>query len=375
MNPGGPKVCRILSIVPSLEYNGTSKQLGLLAVGLPRPQFRVCVVVLGQSGPPAEILRARGVEIAGLGWKRLVDLGSFRRLRELIEAFRPDVIHAWHSLSLRVLAALGLRHRSRLIVSALARRETPRSFGRQLDSWLLRSADLVVAAGSGEAENYRRHRVADERIVEVRPGVVPSGSGGRDRFCRWLGINDNARLVACAGPLAPEKGFQDAIWAFEILKYLFDDLHLILIGNGPDRGRLEKFVRLIGAESYVHFLGQQPDAATLLGYAEVVWVPSRKRGGVNVALEAMAAGRPVVASRLPALAEVLADGKTGFLIDPGDKMALARKTRWLLDDPQQCRQMGEAGRQRGEREFAATRLVEQFAQVYEQGMPLDNMTL
>jgi glycosyltransferase involved in cell wall biosynthesis len=160
-----------------------------------------------------------------------------------------------------------------------------------------------------------------------------------------------------------------------MLKYVFPDLHLILIGDGPDRSRLEQFVRLIEAEGHVHFLGHQPDAAALLGHAEVVWVPSRKHGGVNVALEAMAAGRPVVASRLPALAEVLSDGKTGFLIDPGDKMALARKTRWLLHDPNRSRQMGEAGRQRGERDFSATGFVERFARVYEQARAPDSITI
>ena len=271
------------------------------------------------------------------------------------------MIHAWHSLSLRVLATHGLRRRSRLIVSAVGGQHSSPSFCKQVDSWLLRRADLVVAAGSAEAEQYRRQQIPEGRIVEVSPGVAPPPvCGAHDRFCRRLGIKETARLVACAGPLAPEKGFQDAIWTFEILKYLFEDLHLIMIGDGPDRGRLEQFVRLIGAERHVHFLGHQPDAAALLAYAEVVWVPSRRRGGVNVALEAMASGRPVVASRLPALAEVVADGDTGFLIAPGDKMALARKTRWLLDNPQRSHQMGEAGRRRGERDFPAARLVERF---------------
>jgi glycosyltransferase involved in cell wall biosynthesis len=367
---------KVLLVVPSLEYNGTSKQLGLVAVGLPRPQFQVRVAVLGESGAQAEMLRAKGIDVAELGWTRLVDLGLLRRLGKLIEAFRPDVVHAWNPLALRLLATLGVRRLSRVIVSAMAGPHRLRSFCERLDSWLLRGADLVIATGSAEAQHYRHRRIPDRRIVEVRPGVAPpQACGAHDRFCRWLGIKDNARLVACAGPLAPGKGFQDAIWTFEILRYIFPDLHLILIGDGPDRSRLERFVHLGGAEGHVHFLGRQPDAAALLGHAEVVWVPSRKHGGVNVALEAMAAGRPVVASRLPALAEVLTDGKTGFLIAPGDKVALARKTRWLLDDPQRGRQMGEAGRRRGEREFPATRLVERFARVYEQAMAPDTITI
>jgi glycosyltransferase involved in cell wall biosynthesis len=366
---------KVLLVVPSLEYSGTSKQLGLVATGLPRSQYQVRVAALGESSPQAEMLRARGIAVDELGWKRLVDLGLLRRLGHVIEAFRPDVVHAWNPLTLRLLTTLGVRRLSRVIVSAMAGPPKLQSFCERFDSWLLRGADLVVAAGSDEAKHYRRRRIPKGRIVEVRPGVAPPAAcGAHDRFCRWLGIKENTRLVACAGPLAPGKGFQDAIWAFEILKYVFPDLHLILIGDGPDRSRLERFVHLAEGEGHVHFLGRQPDAAALLGHAEVVWVPSRKHGGVNVALEAMAAGRPVVASRLPALAEVLSDGQTGFLIAPGDKMALARKTRWLLDDPHRSRQMGEAGRQCGEREFPATRLVERFARVYEQAMAPDTIS-
>jgi glycosyltransferase involved in cell wall biosynthesis len=375
MNPGGPKVCKVLLVVPSLAYSGTSKQLGLVAVGLPSPQFQVRVAVLGASGAQAEILRTRGIEVIELGWKRLIDLRLFRRLQQLLEAFRPDVLHAWHPLSLRVLSPLGVRRPRPLIVSAMGGPHRFRSFRQHFDSWLLRSADLVIATGFAEAENFRRQQIPESRIVEVPPGVTPPPVGGaRDRFCRRLGIKEDARLLACVGPLAPEKGFQDAIWSFEMLRYVFENLHLILIGDGPDRSRLENFARLTGTEPHVHFLGQQPDAAALLRYAEVVWVPSRRQGGVNVALEAMAAGRPVVASRLPAMAEIVIDGETGFLIDPGDKMAMARKTRWLLSDPARSRRMGEAGRQRGEREFPAARLVDRFARVYEQAMAPHKIT-
>src|SRR5262249_53236211 len=149
----------------------------------------------------------------------------------------------------------------------------------------------------------------------------------------------------------------------------------ILIGGGPDEDRLKRFTRAVGAEGQVHFLGYQPDAAAFLGWGEMVWVPSSRHGGVNVALEAMAAGRPVVASRLPTLAEIVADGKTGFLIDPGDKVALARKTRMLLEDPKRAVQMGEAGRRRSECDFAASQFVDRFARLYEDGVVRAKMTI
>jgi glycosyltransferase involved in cell wall biosynthesis len=97
----------------------------------------------------------------------------------------------------------------------------------------------------------------------------------------------------------------------------------------------------------------------------VVWVPGR-HGGVNAALEAMVAGKPVVASRLPGLAEVVVEGETGFLDEPGDKAELARQTRLLLDDPERRRQFGEAGRRRAAEAFPLQATVAGHEAIYSQ---------
>jgi glycosyltransferase involved in cell wall biosynthesis len=360
-------VRKVLLMIPSLDYSGTSKQFSLLAAGLPRPRFHVGALVLSDSAPQADVLRTWGVDVCQLGWRRLIDLGVYRRLRRLLASFRPDVIHVWQPLGLWVLAGVGGGMTGRLIASAPAQPRPSRMTWRPLDRWLLGRADRIVAIGTSAAEQCRRQRLPQERIIAIPPGIgTRTNAMARADLCRRLEIEEDARLIICAGPIVAHKGFHDAIWTLEILRFLFEDLHLIFVGDGPHRPRLEQFVHAIGAESHVHFLGYQPDASALLGLGEVVWIPSRTHGGVNVALEAMSAGRPVVASRLPALAEVIVDGETGFLIHPGDKVALARKTRCLLDDPKCRQQMGEAGRQRVERHFTAAQFVDRFARLYEE---------
>jgi glycogen(starch) synthase len=343
-----------------------SKQLLLLAGGLPHPPFEVRIAVLGKDAGYSKAFRAGGIQVHELGWKRLFDIAPFRRLRQLVETFRPDVLHAWQLPSLRFLASAGAIGPRALIVSAPRQRRERSSMWHQMDSWLFRTADFMVAAGAAEAEYYERRKVPPRKIVQVAPGVSPpTQTQPRELLCRSLGIGPDARWVVCAGPFLPEKGFQDALWAFEILKFLYDDLHLLLIGSGPERERLKQFAGTIGAKHHVHFLGEQPDVSAWLGHGEVVWIPSRERGGVNVALEAMAAGRPVVASRLPALAEIVLEGETGLWFAPGDPVALARKTRLLLDDPRRAWQMGAAGRCRVERHFTAAQLVDRLARLYE----------
>ena len=153
----------------------------------------------------------------------------------------------------------------------------------------------------------------------------------------------------------------------DILHYLYEDLRLVLAGDGPDRPRLEQFARAIEVDRRVIFTGRQPDLAPWRHAAELAWVPSRTGGGVGAALEAMAAGLPVIATRLPALAEVVVDGAVGCLVPPGDKTELARQTRFLLNDPDRRRAYGEAGRRRAAEHFSVERLVRRCAELYEEG--------
>jgi glycosyltransferase involved in cell wall biosynthesis len=224
---------------------------------------------------------------------------------------------------------------------------------------LFRRVDQIVARGLAEAESYRCLGLPTQKIQIIPPGVADLAILDPQSSIPGVG-----RFVACAGPLQPHKGFRDAIWAFDILQYLFNDLTLMILGSGPDQERLERFARATGAARRVRFAGSQPNLAPLLARAEVVWVPSRAEGGFSIALEAMALGRPVVASRLPGLAEIVADGETGFLVPSGDKIELARRTRLLLDDPDRSRTLGEAGRQRVDSYFGAADFVRRWADLF-----------
>src|SRR5260370_273573 len=128
-------------------------------------------------------------------------------------------------------------------------------------------------------------------------------------------------------PGAAPKGLREAVWALDILRHVYDDLHLVIAGAGPDRPRVEAFARSVGAGARVHFTGPCADLGPLLARADLVWVPSLADRGRSAAAEAMGAGRPVVAARWPGLAEVVEDGVTGHLVPPDDKAALARQSR------------------------------------------------
>lgn len=346
----------LLLLISSLDYSGPARRLCLLARGLSRAAFRVRVIVLETASPWVESLRQAGVVVDVLGWKRPIDAQPFLALRRLLHAERPDVVHVFGMTALRALKACG---GGKVLASGLLHGGSlARSW--MVDRWLLRGQVRLLAFGAAEAQRYRSYKWVAAPVVQVTPGIELNDSDGE--ATGWPA----GRVVLCVGPIAAHKGFRDAVWAFDILHYLFDDLRLAFLGDGPDRPRVEQFARSVEVAKRLAFLGRRPHIEPYLQRAAAVWVPSYSAGGVCATLEALAAGRPVVATRVPELEEVIVDGETGYLVPPGDKVALARQTRVLLDDPALVNRLAEAGKKRVAERFSAARMVAECAALYEQ---------
>jgi glycosyltransferase involved in cell wall biosynthesis len=229
----------------------------------------------------------------------------------------------------------------------------------------LRRADRIVSSGAAETLRLRQLGIPEDQIAVIPPGVVPpSPPLPRVEICRRLGVAEAVRLIVVVGPLQRYKGGYEAIWAFDILGQLFDDLHLVLVGEGRERLRLQRFAAELRGGERVHVVGWQADVSSLVAAASVVWAPVLKDAGHIGVLEAMAAGVPVVASRWPGLEELIVDGETGALMPPGEKAGLGRQTRLLLENEQRRRQMGDAARRRATEHFSAEALYANYARLF-----------
>ena len=291
-------------------------------------------------------LRSAGAVVHHLGRSRLLDVERLRRLNELTRSLRPGVTLAWGLPALRLAGLLPRRITGRLLVADVLP-IAPNLLAGRRDFWLLRRAEKIIVSGPAEMDLALRLGLPEKRLALLPPGIPDLGDE-----IQAPDLIATGRYLLCVGPLERSKGTQDAIWTLEILKYVFEDLQLVIAGSGPDRERLQEFARAIEATQVVHFVGLRPNLASLYAGAAAVWIPSQSDRGARVALEAMRAGRPVVASRRPRLAEIVIDGETGFLTPVGDKVALAKQTRKLLDDPQLAEQMGQAGRRRVAEHFS-----------------------
>src|SRR5207249_3594031 len=200
-----------------------------------------------------------------LGRRRRFAFAAGWQLRGLVNELKVDVVHAWRRPASRAAATLPRRATGPpLIVSQPLRGGRP----LPLDRWMVRRADRVVAADAAEADAIRTAGVSFDRVatipLAVSPTLPPPASLPAD-------ISD-ARVILCIGPIRPGHGFRDAIWAFDVLRYVYADLHLLIVGDGAAIPGLQRFARAVGhGGGRIRFLPHRPDASALLHRASVVW--------------------------------------------------------------------------------------------------------
>jgi len=354
----------VLFLASDLGATGAAKQLALLAPRLAAEGVTPVVAVLGKADTPAaDRLRAAGVSVHATPMRPPFYPRGWRQLRTLVASVTPAAVHAWGPAAVRVGRALSRWGGPPLVASAAT--DTGGGVGGWLTTRALRRADRVVAASWAEAECYRRLGVAGDNLTRIPPAVESAPpAADRAAFLKDLGLPPSARLILTAGSVEPNPGLKSAVWAFDILRYDFPDLHLVVVGTGPDAAGLAAFVQSLAFDdTRVHFPGPRADLPALLALAEVVWV-LQPRGGVNLALEAMAAGRPVVGWNNTDIAEVVADGETGLLVGVGDRAQVAAGAHGLLTDTAAADRLGASGKARAAERFGAERMAAPYAGVY-----------
>lgn len=358
---------RILQIIPSLDRSGAEKQMLLLATRLPRSEFEVHVCALTRGGPLAEELRAAGIPVTVIGKRWRADPLAYARLERLVRRLRPDLVQTWLFAGNAYGRLAALRARVPVIVASERCVDPWKSeLQHALDRLLARRTTAVVVNSDGVRDFYEQHGIAPTLLRVIANGVdlPPQPLGTREQLLAELGLPADARLLAGVGRLWPQKRVKDLIWATDLLQVIRSDAHLLVIGDGPQRARLEQYAQQCRVDQRVHFLGQRDDVPRLLAHCDLLWLASAYEGLPNVVLEAMAAGIPVVATDIPGTRELVLPRITGYLVPVGDRAELARCANKLLDDPQLRQQMGRAGRERVAAHYSVEQMVSRFAELY-----------
>ena len=266
-----------------------------------------------------------------------------QQVRVIRQRFRPAVNHVFLSGPLVVLMQMTNRTPAIPIVTSL---QTPTSgvlSGGSVVKRLLRESSFVAAANESLKQavidlvpetRSRTHRMPHSVLA---PGITPSP------------LPIEPPVLLCLGRLAAEKGFDVALRALSQLDERWREVRMIITGDGEERSRLEALSRKLGQAKRVHFTGAiaNQDVAAMLNKATLVLVPSRWQEPFPIiCLEAGMMARPVVASRVGGVPELVEDGETGLLVEPEEPEALARSIETLLGNHERMRAMGERAKRR-----------------------------
>lgn len=366
---------RVLHVAESAGWAGGEAYLLKLAAALDPARFRLEVVV-PEPGPLVARLGALGVathEVALAG--RLVSPAALGALVRVLRARAPAIVQSHGARSnvytrlaarlARVPVVLSTVHNSLFDyeVSPLRRRLYVAA-----ERWTSGLADRVVAVSDAVARDLvQRYGLPPARVVTVKNGIdADAFAAARPPAAvrAELGLGPGDRPIGVAARMTEQKGHAHLLDALPAVLARVPAVVCVLIGDGPLRGELEARARALGVAGRCRFVGARADVADLVAALEIVALPSRSEGLPFALLEAMALGKPVVATTVGGCPEVVEDGRTGWLVPPGDAGALARAILGLLEDPEAARAMGARGAARVRAEFSLARMVGALETLY-----------
>jgi glycosyltransferase involved in cell wall biosynthesis len=354
---------RIAMILESDGPGGAEHMLLLLAETLRGRGHHVLPVGPAMGcGWLAGEFRARGFEPAVFHLRRAIDPGCAIGLARLFTDQRIDVAHS-HEFSMAVYGAAAARISG---VPHVITMHGGMGFGerrrrRVALRWAFASSNRVIAVSDVTRRDLRRVLRSDATSIDVVPNGVRDRTGNGARVRRQLGLGERDRLVLAVGSLYPVKGYDVLI---EALGNLAADpgWRLAIAGQGAEEDRLRDLATERGIGGRIHLLGYRTDIPDLLAAADLYVMPSRSEGLPLALLEAMFAGRPVVASAVGGIPDAL--GTTGLLVPPGDPAALAGALRALLADGPRRLDLGAAAAARAAARFGVDAMADAYEERY-----------
>lgn len=368
---------RIVHVIYRLAIGGLENGLVNLVNGLPATAWQHTIVSLTDIDRDfAHRIRADNVELVALHKKPGHALGVYSRLWRLLRELQPSIVHTRNLAALEMApvawaAGVPVRVHGEHGRDAMDPDGTNRR--RQRIRRLYRRFVTHYVALSPELKTYLSGtiRVPEHQIDQIYNGVDTSRFAPRAMRTAIEGcpFTDPAfRIIGTVGRLDPVKDQANLARAFAAVvdrnPVFRDRLRLVIVGDGPERARVEAILREAGVRDLAWFAGERHDIPEILGGFDLFVLPSFGEGVSNTVLEAMAMGLPVVATLVGANPELVADGITGRLVAPSDSEALGQAIASYAGDPKPGRAHGRAGRQRVELRFSLDRMIDRYHLLY-----------
>ncbi len=371
---GGP--IRVLSILATSRVGGPGKGLIQLISSSDRTKVRflVCCFVssVGQEKTDFMLaLDAAEIEYAVIRQRSAFDSDMIKQLSRIVDKFSPDILQT-HGYKGHFLVSRELKRMPRPWI-AMFHGFTTENYKIRFYNWLekrlARSADLLISVSPplhALAEKIRPGKSSRLILNAITQVEAPTDSTSVAEVLPDL--DGDTQVLAVIGRLSPEKGQDIALQALKRARLadpsLFERVHMIIVGEGPERSMLEQLSTDLDLNDSVSFLGFRDDVHALICRSLIVVMPSRSEGLPNIALEALARRRPVIATDVGGVPEVVTDGENGLLVKAEDPEALASAITRLVIDTSLASNLGQSGYDSLFPKFGVERRVQEFLAAY-----------
>lgn len=359
---------KILNIINGLTYGGTEKRLLRLVNNLPSDRFVSRIVTLM---PEVEGLQEKvnsGIIVDNLGASRTADI--FRvipRLVGIIRNFKPDIINSFLFHSNIIARLIGRLAGVRTIVSNEAGRDYEnffRAFLNRLTS-CLSSHCLVV---SEDLKNYIHNRcgIPKSRINVIYTGTdhPPEMKCSLKEMRKKLNLPEDLFIIGAVGRLHPVKGYNNLIEAFCIFNRSSPESMLVLVGDGPERKKIEDLSEKLGIKDKVFFAGMQEDIYSWIYSFDLLAISSLAEGIPNAAIEAFSCGCPVLATAVGGLPEIINSGENGWLVDPGNPTQMAETLIKISNNPELLKKISQQAINNYTEKFTTQLMINYFSDFF-----------
>jgi glycosyltransferase involved in cell wall biosynthesis len=366
-----PAPIRVLHIITNLGIGGAERLVVSAARGLPRDRFESVICCLTDRGPLAREVEADGVTVHCVNaYPGLSNPLAFTRLVSIIGSVQPTIVHTHlqapnlygrlAACLVRVPIVIATEHN---VYTGKARRYIA------VERMLARLTSALVAVSS-EVQQFlgRQLRLPLARIQVIRNGVAapqPTTEGVAALTARIGAVPTQLRLATIAS-LTSKKGHDVLLRALALLAGRGLCVAAVFAGDGPERARLELIAAELKLRDSVHFLGAVSNPADVLAATDIFVLPSLVEGLPLALLEAMRAGKPIVATSVGGIPEAVTSGINGLLVAAADDVALADAIAILAASPQQRAELGDRARARADRDFTEERYVGELASLYDE---------
>lgn len=354
----------VVHVDAEMGFSGGEVQVFLLMEGL-RTRGHRCVLVAARASRATAEAESRGFETRHVHMRGDLDLASVVELSGMLRALRPDIVHL-HTGRATWLGGLAAKAAK---CPAITTRRMDRRVKRGWRTRLVygRLTRKVAAISPAIARSLLEGGV-DPSKIEIVPSTIDPARivtrRGRAATRADLGVTERTVMFLTLAALVPRKGIPDLVEACARLGARGVDFVCCIAGDGPEREALENFARRGTQPERVRFLGRREDVGDLLAACDVFVLPSHAEGLGVSALEAMAAGRAVVATRVGGLADAVVEGLTGLLVSPLDPPELAEAMERVANDDALRSRLGAAGPARIAEKFLPEAMVASYERIY-----------